>query len=75
MDIRTCGMIAEVQVDENLRIGRAWTTVTKAKAEELAAKQYRGRPLYETRKTPRRIKPVVEVMQRPSEEGEQEDDS
>ena len=75
MDIRTCGMISEVQVDKTLRVTRVWTKVTKAKAQALMAKQYRGRPLYETRETPRRIKPIVEVEQGPSAEGEQEDDS
>jgi len=68
-------MINEVQVDKKLRVTRVWTKVTKAKAEELMAKQYRGRPLYETRETMRRIKPIVEVVQGPSEEGEQEDES
>ena len=75
MDIRTVGTINEVQVDEDLRVTRVWQKVTKAKAAELMAKQYKGRPLYETRETMRRIKPVVEVMQEPSKWATTEDDS
>lgn len=75
MEIRTCGPFAEVQINETLRITRDWQKISRAKAKPLIGSEYKGRPLYETRETPRRIKPVVEVMQRPSEEGEQEDDS
>ncbi len=56
MDIRTIGMVNEVQVDENLRITRVWVKVTKARAEELMTKQHKGRPLYETRVTPKKDK-------------------
>ncbi len=82
MDIRTCGAIAEVQVDKKLRITRAWQKISKAKAQVLIASEYKGRPLYEIRdpkptKTVRKAVTVAseEINQGPSEEGEQEDDS
>ena len=52
MDIRTVGMMNEVQVTEKLRVTRVWTKVTKAVAEELMGKTWKGRPLYETRVSP-----------------------
>ena len=56
MDIRTIGMMNEVQVNEKLRVTRVWTKVTKAIADELMTKTWKGRPLYETRATPKKDK-------------------
>ena len=82
MEIRTCGPVAEVQVDEKLRITRAWQKISRAKAKPLVGSEYKGRPLYEirdTKSTRAADKPapvfIEEIDQGPSEEATTEDDS
>lgn len=82
MEIRTRGSVSEVQVSKNLRITRAWTKISKAKAKELIASEYKGRPLYEIRdpkptRAADKPAPIVieKINQGPSEEATTEDDS
>ena len=82
MEIRTVGSIAEVQVDKNLRVTRAWTKLSKPKAKALRDKKYKGRPLYEVRDpkattaADKSATPIFEETQwGPSEQGDTEDNS
>ncbi len=82
MEIRTVGSFEEVQVDSVLRVTRAWQKISKSKAKALVGKTYKGRPLYEVR-DPKPAeaadKPASRIFgqtrQRPSEDGDTEDDS